>query len=358
MTTRGITAGVDGSPESLAAADWAADEAARRGTSLRLLHAWRWEPLDLPLVQNPETEAERARVLLEAALARVRARRPELAVAATVVPEHAVPALLRESRDAELLVLGSRGHGAVLGFLLGSYGQQVIAEAHCPVVSVRRPAGSEAHMNHLPDHATPGRGGPHRDASGGKGPDGVASGVEGPGGVASGVEGPGGKVSGTEGPGRHAPGGEEFRPGADGEVVVGVQGGADESADVLRFAFQAARARGSRLRAVWAWSLPPLYAYSPGSLALADEAGGLEPYERKALGTVLAPWRERFPEVQVTEHVEIGSAGQVLLSASGRASLLVVGRRVRRTPVGPRIGSTAHAALHHAHCPVAVIPHT
>jgi nucleotide-binding universal stress UspA family protein len=111
------------------------------------------------------------------------------------------------------------------------------------------------------------------------------------------------------------------------------------------------------VRAVRAWSLPPLYAYSPGSLALADQAGGLEPFERKALTDALAPWRERYPEVPVTEHVELGSGGQVLLSVVTGAGLVVVGRRVRHAPVGPRIGSVAHAVLHHSPAPVAVVPH-
>jgi len=57
------------------------------------------------------------------------------------------------------------------------------------------------------------------------------------------------------------------------------------------------------------------------------------------------------------EHVEMGSAGQVLLSVAGRAQLMVVGRRAHRTAVGARIGSVAHGVLHHADCPVAVVPH-
>ncbi|GAA3126767.1 hypothetical protein GCM10017687_46810 [Streptomyces echinatus] len=100
-----------------------------------------------------------------------------------------------------------------------------------------------------------------------------------------------------------------------------------------------------------------MFAYSPGSLKLLDDAGGLEPYERQALAEALQPWRERFPEVPVAEHVEMGSAAQVLLSVVGRAQLMVVGRRARRTAVGARIGSVAHGVLHHAGCPVAVIPH-
>lgn len=292
--TRAITVGVDGSPESLAAAHWAAREAARRTLPLHLVHAWLWQPLDVPLAQYRETEERRAQGVLDEALAAVRDRCPGVEVTAEVVSDTPVPALLAAADDAEMLVLGSRGYGALVGYLLGSYGQQVIAAASRPVVSVRAPRGEEPEAVLAPEA---------------------------------------------------------------GDVVVGQQGGKDESAPVLGFAFATAAARGVGVHAVRAWSLPPLYAYSPGSLRLADEAGGLEPYERKALTEALAPWREQYPDVPVTEHVEIGSGGQVLLSAAAGAGLLVVGRRVRHAPVGPRIGSVAHAALHHAPCPVAVVPH-
>ncbi|MFF0558925.1 universal stress protein [Streptomyces sp. NPDC004266] len=287
--SREIVAGVDGSPESLAAADWAAREALHRGLPLRLAHAWRWEPLDLPLVQDPDAQQRAAHAVLHEAEAAIAARHPGLALTAELLPDTPVPALLGTEDRAEMLVIGSRGHGAVAGFLLGSYGQQIIAASARPVVAVRS-----------------------RD-------------------------------------------GEQAEP-PSGHVVVGQLGSPEDSAAALAFAFGAAAARGTAVRAVRAWSLPPLYAYSPASMRLADEAGGLVPYEEKALREALAPWRERYPHVPVSEHVELGSAGQVLLSVSGGAQLLVVGRRARRGAVGPRIGSVAHAALHLAPCPVAVIP--
>ncbi|MEV0123716.1 universal stress protein [Streptomyces sp. NPDC050703] len=286
---RGIAVGVDGSDEALAAVDWAAREASLRGLPLRIVHAWLWQPLDVPIVQDKDAQAASAEAVLRDAATRVAEEYPDLALSTEVVEDTPVTALVSEAERHAMLVLGSRGHGALLGFLLGSYGQQVIAAATRPVVSVRAREGAA--------------------------------------------------------------------PPESGEVVVGQQGTAEESDAVLRFAFEAAAARGATLRAVRAWSLPPLYAYSPGSLALVDEAGGLESFEKQALAHVLAPWRSRFPDVPVIEHVEIGSGGQVLLSAASRAGLLVVGRRVRRAPVGARIGSVAHAALHHAACPVAVVPH-
>ncbi|WP_228982056.1 universal stress protein [Streptomyces sp. DH12] len=290
--TRAIAVGVDGSAESLAAADWAAHEAALRGVPLRIVHAWLWQPLDVPVVQDRQTQAEAAQAVLREARTRVADRYPDLALSVEVLHDTAVAALLREAAAADMLVLGSRGYGALVGFLVGSYGQQVIAAAERPVVSVRAGDGGALALR----------------ATG-------------------------------------------------GEVVVGQQGEPEESAAVLGFAFEAAAARGAAVRAVRAWSLPSIYAYSPGSLRLADEAGGLEPFEEKALAEALAPWRERYPDVPVVEHVELGSAGQVLLSALTDARLLVVGRRARRGPVGTRIGSVAHAALHHAPCPVAVVPH-
>ncbi|MFJ8825041.1 universal stress protein [Streptomyces sp. NPDC102467] len=288
--TRPITAGVDGSPESAAAAAWAAREAVRRERPLRLVHVGTPVPETLALAADEDARARWARDLLAGTEQQIAGRHPGLAVTTDVLAEDgAVEALLAAARDAELLALGSRGHGPLVGFLLGSVGQQVIARTERPVVLVRSDDRAAA-----------------------------------------------------EAAGR--------------EVVVGQEGDPLDSAAALEFAFRTAAARGASVRAVRAWSLPPVFAYSPASLELLDESGGMEPYEKKALGEALAPWRERFPDVPVTEHVEIGSAGQVLLSLAPRAQLLVVGRRARRTAVGARIGSVAHAVLHHAPCPVTVVP--
>ncbi|TQJ46891.1 universal stress protein [Streptomyces sp. SLBN-115] len=285
-----ITAGVDGTDESLAALAWAAREAVRRDLGLRVVHAWRFQPNAAADVADRDAQERWVRDSVREAVATVAERHPALSVTTDVQEGSPVETLVAAAADAELLVLGSRGHGPVVGFLLGSVGQQVIAEAARPVVLVR--AGDK----------------------------------------------PSSEVAGHE-------------------IVVGQQGEPEDSAPALRFAFETAAARGAGVRAVRAWTLPPVFAYSPGSLKLADDAGGLEPYEKKALAAALEPWRERFPDVPVVEHVEMGSAGQVLLSVSGRAQLMVVGRRAHRTAVGARIGSVAHGVLHHADCPVAVVPH-
>ncbi|MFI1000231.1 universal stress protein [Streptomyces galbus] len=284
-----ITAGVDGTDESLAALAWAAREAVRRDAALRVVHVWEFQPDAAPDVADRAAQERWVREGVAGAVRTVAGRHPALEVTTDVLEGPPADTLLDAARGAGMLVLGSRGHGPFVGFLLGSVGQQAITEAVCPVVSVR---------------------------SGDKASDEVAG---------------------------H-------------EVVVGQQGEPEDSAAALRFAFETAAARGASVRAVRAWTLPPVFAYSPGSLRLLDEAGGLEPFERQALAAALAPWRERFPDVPVVEHVEMGSAAQVLLSVSGRAQLLVVGRRAHRTAIGARIGSVAHGMLHHADCPVAVVP--
>lgn len=288
--TRPITAGIDGTEESLAALGWAAREAVRRDTGLRVVHAWRFQPYEGIDAGDRDTQAGWARDAMTEAVRTVTGRYTGLEVDTDLVEGGSVDVLVSAAADAEMLVLGSRGHGPVVGFLVGSVGQQVIAEATRPVVLVR--AGDQAS---------------------------------------------------AEAAGR--------------EIVVGQEGDPEDSAETLRFAFETAAARGAAVRAVRAWTLPPVFAYSPGSLKLLDEAGGLEPYEKKALASALQPWRERFPDVPVVEHVEMGSAGQVLLSVTARAQLMVVGRRARRTAVGARIGSVAYGVLHHADCPVAVVPH-
>ncbi|WP_320785213.1 universal stress protein [Streptomyces sp. CRN 30] len=287
--TRPISVGVDGTPESGAAADWAAREAVRRGLPLRLVHAWERQAHDPTVAEDAETREQGARQALRDVEEEVTGRHPGLTVTTEFLTDGAVDALTAETDDDGLLVLGSRGHGAVVGFLLGSVGQQVIAQAAGPVVLVRSDDRAE-----------------------------------------------------------HEAGGRE--------VVVGHHGAPDDGAAALRFAFETAAAREAPLRAVRAWNLPPVFGYSPGSLQLADDAGGLEQYEEKALAEAVRPWRERYPQVRVVEHVEIGSAGQVLLSVAGSAQLMVVGRRAHRRAIGTRIGSVAHALVHHAPCPVAVVP--
>jgi len=75
-----------------------------------------------------------AREELEEAVAALRISHPDLLVTAEFTHGHPVPELVEASKEADLLVVGSRGYGGFLGLLLGSVSQHCAAQAHCPVL--------------------------------------------------------------------------------------------------------------------------------------------------------------------------------------------------------------------------------
>ncbi|WP_263106921.1 universal stress protein [Kitasatospora sp. DSM 101779] len=128
-------------------------------------------------------------------------------------------------------------------------------------------------------------------------------------------------------------------PGAHPREFVAVGVDARRPAEAaLGFAFAAAHRYGLPLRAVHAGAARPV---GPGG-----EAG--------LLAAALEPWKAARPEVEVLEDVERGGPAGVLVDVSAKARLLVLGRR----PVGAAVplGPVVHAVLHHAACPVAVVP--
>ncbi|HET7304621.1 MAG TPA: universal stress protein [Segeticoccus sp.] len=136
-----IVVGIDGSPSSDAALDWAVREALRLGRPLHLLHArgldnW-WYAAGSP---TPDEVDEKLHDdMLSRRLEQVRSVAPDVDVTSEASTDNAAPALVRESERAHSLVLGARGHGAVRGALLGSVSSQVTAHARCPVVVLRAP---------------------------------------------------------------------------------------------------------------------------------------------------------------------------------------------------------------------------
>ncbi|MGP4050401.1 universal stress protein [Streptomyces sp. 2A115] len=132
-----LTVGLDGSPESLAAARWAADEAERRNLTLRLLHAWPLlapEPTLIPAEVDQNYWAKR---LMHNAQAELQAHHPGLTVVGNLVADDAQNALLQASSESEMLVLGSRGLTPVESYFLGDISMSVVARAERPVVLVR-----------------------------------------------------------------------------------------------------------------------------------------------------------------------------------------------------------------------------
>jgi nucleotide-binding universal stress UspA family protein len=131
-----IVVGVDGSSSSLDALGWAAAQAELTGSTLEVVSTWDW-PASLgwavPVPDDFDASADAVRGL-ETALAVVQAEHPGLSIEIRVVEGHPAPVLVEASRDAGLLVVGSRGRGAFAGMLLGSVSEHCVTHAHCPVV--------------------------------------------------------------------------------------------------------------------------------------------------------------------------------------------------------------------------------
>jgi nucleotide-binding universal stress UspA family protein len=136
-----IVVGIDGSAGSQAALRFAADEASLRQTQLRVVSAWH-VPTGVympPTYMDLDLDAFRQNTSDVAARQVVDVLGAERATTVGVVTHDgsAAEVLIAESRQAELLVVGSRGHGGFAGLLLGSVSQHCAAHAHCPVVVVR-----------------------------------------------------------------------------------------------------------------------------------------------------------------------------------------------------------------------------
>ncbi|MGW0752492.1 universal stress protein [Streptomyces sp. NPDC002587] len=124
---------------------------------------------------------------------------------------------------------------------------------------------------------------------------------------------------------------------------------------ILAFAFEEAARRDGTLVVVHGWSPPPVLSYAPALDAgvLLEISHGIS----AELEGILGPWRAEFPSVPVEPRVTIGQAAIQILDAATGAALVVVGRRIRRSPFGTHIGPVAHAVMHHATSPVAVVAH-
>lgn len=144
-TGRPVVAGVDGSPPSLAAAEWAAREAERRQLSLRLVHGHVQTafPAGLGYPSLPvdvETPMRHARAMLSQIAEDVCRAHPEVPVQPAFIVGGSAGVLIEESHGASLLMVGSRGLGGFTGLLAGSVSTQVAAHAHSPVLVVRSDA--------------------------------------------------------------------------------------------------------------------------------------------------------------------------------------------------------------------------
>ncbi|MFE0645037.1 universal stress protein [Streptomyces sp. NPDC058877] len=137
-----VVVGVDGSPSSLDAVSVAAREARLRGCGLRVVHAFIWPAMHVPLGPSPLGPAEgglRNMVgrLVAEAVEHARTVAPEVEVSNAVVTGDALTVMEAQSRTASLVVVGSRGMGGFVGLLVGSTAVHLAAYGRCPVMVVR-----------------------------------------------------------------------------------------------------------------------------------------------------------------------------------------------------------------------------
>ncbi|MGH8965737.1 MAG: universal stress protein [Actinomycetes bacterium] len=160
-----IVCGIDGSAAGQRALEWATDEAIRRDCTLRVVTVWAWDGVEaMGVTSSPAAAHSHAKQIQDVAVARVLAdteNPPE--VEQVLLRGTPSEALCTSAMDAELMVLGSHGHGAVHDKLVGSTSQRAIHHASCPVVILPDPRHAERALKHAkgkrrgaePPHMTP-----------------------------------------------------------------------------------------------------------------------------------------------------------------------------------------------------------
>ncbi len=141
--TECVVVGADGSPSSAMAMAWAARYAQAMGATVRAVLAWHYPvavggpPVGVAPSSGTE-EVERSRhEILDKAISAAFGDSPSAGTERRVVYGHPAQVLIDESKDADLLVVGSRGHGGFTGMMLGSVSTHCVTHASCPVTVVR-----------------------------------------------------------------------------------------------------------------------------------------------------------------------------------------------------------------------------
>lgn len=283
-----IVVGFDGSPDGRAALQWAIREAASRRLALRVLYVEPdlsgWDAAAASMSGAPTlatTLPHDGSAMLAEAIALGEAAGCSVSAESLSGPTAAV--LVEQSHGAALVVIGSRGLGAMASSVLGSTVSHVAAHAFCPVIVVQ-----------------------------------------------------------SDG----AP---------DGPVVVGVDGSA-ESEETVGWAFDHASRHGLPLEVLHAYAIPVYPGVVP-YVPPVEITKATSDFEHRVTQEVLAGWSERYPDVPVTARVVHGRPAPVLIEATERASLTVVGSHGRGAFLGMVLGSTSQSLLHHASGTVAVLRH-
>lgn len=300
-----VLVGVDGSPASLAALDWAGAYAKVHGLGLSLVCAYAIPSFTAAALDggyaalDDSAIADGARAVLDEALERVAPL--GLPARSAVATGDAAAVLVDLSREATIAVVGTRGRGGFAERLLGTVSSALPAHAHCPTVVV--PFRRHDRSGHGDAPTAP---------------------------------------QTTE---------EGARPVR--RIVVGVDGSPAAELALAR-AIAEAKAWGAELTALAAVPLgasSSYLAWQPGAIdhdaVVRDVAVGLDVVVDRALADE--------PGVEVHRKVLDGTAAQVLTEISAGVDLVVVGSRGRGGFTGLLLGSTSQAVLHHASCPVLVV---
>jgi nucleotide-binding universal stress UspA family protein len=286
----GVIVGVDGSPGSKFAVQWAARDAELRNVPLTLVHvvpatAGTW--LESSLVPTwMGAQRERGRQVLDEALkiAGKSCQRGETQIECEMPSSITVPALVDMSKDADLVVVGCLGTGTLRGRHLGSVSSGLVYHAHCPVAVIH---------------------------------DGV----------------------------------EVTADAARAPVLLGIDG-SPESELATAIAFDEASRRKVELVALHAWS--PVGVFDTIVSLPGPGWPALRAVEDEVLAERLAGWAERYPDVSVQRHIVRDEPARQLVETSEWAQLVVVGSHGRGGFAGMLLGSVSAAVVLLARVPVIV----
>lgn len=291
---QGVIVGVDGSPSSRAAVEWAARDAQMRNVALKIVHVvapivtgtqgWSGVPIPTEYAQLQEDQAAQA---IEQAHSAAHTAAPSHVdrISSEILHAPTVPALVELSTHAEMLVVGCRGHGGVPGVLLGSVSSGVAHYAHCPVAVIH---------HHEPVTA----------------------------------------------------------PSPDAPVVVGIDG-SPTSELAAAIAFDEASRRGVDLVALHAWS--DMNSVGIARVGWAPiEHRNTKDREEELLAERLCGWTDRYPDVVVHKQVVCDQPALRLLEEAAKAQLVVVGSHGRGGFPGMLLGSVSTAVVNAARIPVII----
>lgn len=296
--TGSILVGYDGSMGSRVALDWAIEAAKRLDASLTLLHCVTlasvpafpgYEPVEI--IDSLEGVS---RSILAVGFERATKALGEGRVERINAIGSAPAQLVGSSKDADFVVMGSRGRGRVLGGVLGSTAYTVTAHAHCPVVVIR-----------------------------------------------------------TDGDDVSVP---PPLPGPDRRVILGVDG-SEESYHAIESAARFAQTFGAPLHIVRVAESISMeaWAYAETARAGTESTHAVTEQAADTVEQARAHVLAAYPGVEVETEVLYGDPGRTIAELATTAGLVVIGSRGRGGFAGLLLGSVSHTIIHEAACPVMVV---